>query len=235
MDAVELLARQPLFQGLGADALGAVAGRTVRKRLSRGAILFREGDACRGLFIVVRGRVVAYRAGAEGREQVLDAAGPGESIAELPLLDTGPYPASARAAEPSEVLFLSVNDFEWLYRSNPEIADSVVRCLGGRLRRLVRLVGKLALSDVSARVAFALLEYGAAHGPVRDGSTFRLPRRHHELAAELSTTRESVTRAFAKLRRDGLIAQRGRDIVILSAHRLRGLAGTGESPLRIPA
>jgi len=235
MDVVELLARQPLFERLGLEALRTVSGRTVRRRLSRGAMLFREGEACRGLYIVIRGRVVAYRAIADGREQILDTAGPGQSIAELPVLDGGPYPASARAAETTDVLFLSVNDFEWLYQSHPEIAGAVVRCLGQRLRSVVRLVGKLTLNEVPERVAFSLVEYASAHGPLRDGTRFRLPRRHHELAAELSTTRESVTRAFSKLERDGVISRRGRDIVILSVERLRALAGTGASPLRLPA
>ena len=54
-----------------------------------------------------------------------------------------------------------------------------------------------------------------------------MPRRHYELAAELSTTRESVTRTLMKLREEGVIAQRGRSVEILNLAKLRQLAGGG--------
>lgn len=227
MDPIAVLQQTSLLKGLNEEALRAVAGRTVIKRLPRNAILFREGELCRGLFVVTRGRVVAYQASPDGREQVLDTVGPGNTIAELPLFDGGPYPASARALEDSEVLFLSLNDFQWLYRTYPEIADHVIQRLGYRMRRMVQLVNKLSLKDVPSRVAVSLLEYASADGPLRDGVTFRMPRRHYELAAELSTTRESVTRTLMKLREEGVIAQRGRAIQILSVAKLKQLATGG--------
>lgn len=232
MDPISVLQRTSLLHGLSEEALRAIAGRTVGKRLARGALLFREGEACRGLYVVLRGLIAAYQASPDGREQVLDTAGPGQTIAELPLFDGGPYPASARALEDSELLFLSLNDFQWLYRTHPEIADHVIQRLGQRLRRLVRLVTKLSLQDVPARVAASLLEQAEASGtPLRDGMAFRMPRRHYELAAELATTRESVTRTLMKLREDGIIAQSGHTIRILSVARLKQAAGGGAVPV----
>lgn len=233
MDAVAILGTQPLFEGLSPDALRAVATRVVPKRISRGANVFREGEACRGLYIVVRGRLMAYKSSPDGREQVLDSAGPGQSIAELPLLDGGPYPASARAVEDTEVLFLSIDDFQQLYRGNPDIADVIIRRLGERLRRLVRMVGTLTLKDVPARVATRLLDEAAAAGRLENGGTFTLSRRHYELAAELATTRETVTRALMKLRDEDVISQEGATIRILDLARLREVAGTAAVPIRL--
>jgi CRP-like cAMP-binding protein len=235
MEIIEILGRQRLFEGLSTEALQAVAGRIIRRQLARDALLFREGEPCRGLYIVVRGRVMAYKASADGREQALDSAGPGQTIAELPLFDGGPYPASARAVENSELLFLSIDDFQQLYRKNPEIADIVIRRLGERLRKLVRLVGTLTLKDVPARVATRLLEYAATSGPLHNGASFVLARRHYELAAELATTRESITRALTKLREDGVISQKGSVIEILDLSRLRKVAGDSSVPMRIVA
>lgn len=234
MDPVAMLQQTALLEGLDEEALRAIAERTVRRRLSRDTMLFREGDPCRGLFVVTKGSVVVYKASPDGREQVLDTIGPGNTIAELPLFDGGPYPASARALENGEVLFLSLNDFQWLYRTHPEIADHVIRRLGYRMRRMVQLVNKLSLKDVPSRVAATLLEYASAAGPVRDGVTFRMPRRHHELAAEISTTRESVTRALMKLRKDGVIARQDRAIRILDVAKLKQLAAGGTT-LSYPA
>jgi CRP/FNR family transcriptional regulator, cyclic AMP receptor protein len=225
MDVRTILRELPLFAGLSPEALASVAERAVTRRLPRDAILFREGQACLGLYVVVEGRILVYQASPDGREYVLDNVRPGHSLAELPLFDGGPYPASARAAVDSTLLFLSIAEFQALYRSNPEIADTVIRHLGMRMRRMVRLVERLSLKDVPARLAATLLDYARAANVLQSGAAFRLPRTHHDLAAELATSRESVSRAFARLRRDGIIDQRGPDIRILSVERLRSAAG----------
>jgi CRP/FNR family transcriptional regulator len=225
----DALRRLPVFSRLSDEALTAVASRTVTKRLRRNAVLFRRGAPCQGLYVVLAGRVRVYRANSQGREQTLHVQGPGQSIAEVPLFDGGPYPASARAEEDSIVLFLAIDDFQWLYRNHPEIADSVIRELGRRLRRMVSLVEKISLRDVPARMAMTLLEYAerkAGEGGGRE-LEFTLSRTQEELAAELATTRESIARALSRMRQEGVIDQRGAEVRILDLPRLERLAYTG--------
>src|SRR5690606_8112575 len=143
--------------------------------------------------------------------------------AEVPLFDGGPYPASARADVDSRILFLPLNDFQWLYRHHPEIADSVIQELGRRLRRMVRLVEKISLRDVPSRVAMTLLEYAERQGGSGE-LEFELPRTQEELAAELATTRESVARALSQLRKSGAIAQKGSHVRVLDLRRLESVA-----------
>lgn len=112
MEAVAILRKLPLFSGLSEEALKIAADRTVIRSLPRNTTLFRKGEPCRGLHVVVGGRVEVYRANREGREQVLHVQGPGEPLAEVPLLDAGPYPASARAVEGTRVLFLPLESFQ---------------------------------------------------------------------------------------------------------------------------
>jgi len=162
-----------------------------------------------------------YRASPDGREQILHMHGPGQPLAEVPLFDGGPYPASARTMEPSRLLFLALDDFQWLYRNHPEIADATIRELGRRLRRMVGLVEKISLRDVPARVALTLLEYAESSGDLRDGMTFELHRTHEQLAGELATTRESVSRALGRLQKDGLISKRGALLAIPSVAGLQ--------------
>lgn len=227
IDATDVLKRLPLFAGLSDDAVRAVAARTVPRTLRSNAQLFRRGEACHGLYIVVEGRIQVYRASPDGREQVLHSEGPGKSVAELPLFDGGPYPASARALEDSRLLFLPRDAFQTLYHSNPEIADAVIRELGRRLRRLVGLVDKVTLKDVRARVAATLAEFAEAAGVFRNGGTLVLRQTQEELARGLATTREGVARALAGLRRDGIIAQEGGRVRILDAAALDDAARGG--------
>ena len=227
-EAANQLRRFSLFAKLGDDALAAVARRTVVRTVPAGTVLFREGEACRGCYLVVEGSVRVYRANVDGREQVLHTQRGGQALAEVPLFDGGPYPASARALEQARTLFLSVDDFQALYRQHPEIADSVIRELGRRLRRAVRLIDKISLKDVPARVAMTLLEYAEAAGGIGRVETFTVPRTQDELAAELATTRESVARALAQLRRRGIIEQKGSAVRILRPAVLQSMAFGGK-------
>jgi CRP/FNR family transcriptional regulator len=227
---VELLQSLALFSGLSDAALAAVADRTSERSYPRGATVFRKDEICHGLYVVLEGQVKIYRSSPDGREQVLHIEGPGDPLAELPLFDGGPYPASARTLEESRLLFLPLDAFQSLYRQNPEIADAVIHDLGRRLRRLVALVHRVSLKDVGARVATALIDYAEAASSFRDGAVFLLPRTQEELAAELATTRESVARGLGKLRRAGIIQQDGPHIRILAAERLAA-AARGEPDL----
>ena len=221
-DLLPILGGLRLFRGLGPDALERIAARCVVRQAPARRLLFRMGDPCEGLWIVVRGRVRIYRANRSGREQVLHDQGPGQPLAEVPLFDGGPCPANARAEEDSELVFLPRADFELLYRTEPAIADAVIRDLGRRLRGAVRLIEKISLRDVPSRVGLTLLEFAAAApGPGGVGADgrdrarpFALPLTQTELAESLAATRESVARALRTLREEGLIEQEGAQVRI---------------------
>lgn len=212
------------FKELSPEALAVVARRLVRRSVPAGSILFLKGERARGVYLLVRGRVEIYQSTADGREQVLHSETPVQSIAELPVFDGGEYPASGRTVEDSELLFLSLDDFQRLYREHPEIADAVIRNLGRRLRGLVAVLDKVSLRSVPGRVAKTLLEQAERVGPLRNGLTFTIQRTQSELAHELATSRESVARALGDMRRTGIISTAGRSVTILSAEGLEELA-----------
>lgn len=208
VDTVEILGGLRLFRGLEPAALERIAVHCVVRRVAAGKQLFRTGDPCAGLWVVLRGRVRIYRASPDGREQVLHVQGPGQPLAEVPLFDGGPCPAHARVEEASELLYLSREAFEGLYRSEPAIADAIIRDLGSRLRHAVRLIEKISLRDVPSRVGLTLLELASGDG----GSAtrpFTLTRTQAELAESLATSRESVARALRHLADEGLIEREG--------------------------
>jgi len=232
-ETVQVLGGLGIFKGLPLETLEGIARRCVVRTVPERSLLFRKGEPCHGLYVVVRGRVRIYRANREGKEQVLHEQGPGQALAEVPLFDGGPCPASARAEEPTRLLFLPRHEFEELYRGEPAIATAVIRDLGRRLRGAVGLIEKISLRDVPSRVGLTLLEFaeaaaaGAPLGP-RKGAPpvpasrpggepppvdrslpFDLPRTQGELAEALATTRESVARALRTLREEGLIEQEG--------------------------
>jgi CRP/FNR family transcriptional regulator len=225
-----LLHQIPLFAELHHADLVQLARRCVRRELAAGTVLFTTGEECRGLYMIESGRVRIYRTDPAGREQVLHVEGPGRTVAELPLFDGGTYPASAVTIEDSTLVFLPRSAFEFLYRNQPDIAQAVIRALGRRLRHLVHLTETLAFRDVAARLAMLLVGYAERSGtdsPV--GVEIELDRTQEELAHEIGTARESVSRAMKQLRRKGLIKPLGRNrLLIPDVQQLRALLPGGD-------
>ncbi len=175
-----------------------------------------RGEAAKGLFVIVRGRVRVYQIGDTGREHVLRVDGPGESVAEMPLFDGGPYPAYAEASEDSFVFMLGREPFREMLRQHSEVAEHVIRALAQRLRRLVQTVEGLALKEVRQRVAAWLLQLAEQHG-----DEFTLPVSNEELAAQLGTAREVVSGILHGFAHDGLLELEGRHVRILDLKALR--------------
>ncbi|HEX6965045.1 MAG TPA: Crp/Fnr family transcriptional regulator [Gemmatimonadaceae bacterium] len=229
MDVVALLRQLPIFLELDDVALQRLAERCVPRTVGAGHVLFTTGEECRGLYIIESGRVRIFRVSPDGREQVLHVEGPGRPVAELPLFDGGPYPASAMTMEDSTLVFLPRADFEYLYRTHPDIAQAIIRGLGKRLRHLVHVTETLAFRDVAARLAMLLADY-AERSDRRTGASvvLKLDRTQEELALEIGTARESVSRAMKQLRRKGLIESMGGGrLRIPNVGRLRALARGG--------
>ena len=93
-----------------------------------------------------------------GRQQVLAVNVPGESVAELPVFDGGPYPASAVATEGTEIAFISRRDFHAYCMEHPEVPLKVLSVVGARLRRLVGIIEELSFTTIRQRLISVLVK-----------------------------------------------------------------------------
>jgi CRP/FNR family cyclic AMP-dependent transcriptional regulator len=224
---VASLAAVPLFSGLSPEEVHLLAARFVRKRYGHGELLFSEGDPCRGLHIIASGKLRIFKSSPAGREQVLAVEGPGGSVAELPVFDGGPYPASVSAVEDSQILFVSRQDLRNFCLQHPEVALKMLAVVGARLRRLVGIIEELSFTTVRQRLVAALVRLAQTAGrPAGDGIAFELPGTHQEMAHQLGTVRELVSRNLMRLQAEGLIHVDARSIVVLD---MPGLAAVLDS------
>ena len=132
---MQVLGKLPIFSGLTEAELRYIAQCAAPRRYAAGAVLFSEGEPCAGLYVVLRGHIRVFKTSAAGREQVLTIDGPGSSVAELPVFDGGPYPASGTAVSDATLLFIGKQDFQALCLAHPQVALKVLRVVGARLRR----------------------------------------------------------------------------------------------------
>src|SRR5579875_3126338 len=228
-DAITMtLGSVALFSGLSPNELHLLAARAIRKRFAQGELLFSEGDPCNGLHIIARGKLRIFKSSPNGRQQVLAVEGPGGSVAELPVFDGGPYPASAAAAEEAQILFISRDDFRRLCLQRPEVALKILAVVGARLRRLVGIIEELSFSTVRQRLVAMLVQLAQADGQrTAQGIELQLPGTHLELAQQLGTVRELVSRNLTRLQAEGLVQVEGHHIVVRDLAGLRAALEAG--------
>ncbi|MFP5225984.1 MAG: Crp/Fnr family transcriptional regulator [Acidobacteriota bacterium] len=204
-----------LFSGLSPDELRLLAAHAVRKKFAQGELLFSEGDPCKGLHIIATGKLRIFKSSASGREQVLAVEGPGGSVAELPVFDGGAYPASVSAVEEAQILFISRDDLRRVCIEHPEVALKMLAVVGARLRRLVGIIEELSFATVRQRLVSALVRLAQSQGTkTAQGIEFQLPGTHQDLAHQLGTVRELVSRNLMRLQAEGLLQVDARSIVV---------------------
>jgi CRP/FNR family transcriptional regulator len=207
----EFIARVPLFNGLSEPEVQALSQRAVERRFEAGQMLFWEGEPCAGIFLIGRGSVKIFKTSAAGREMMLALETAPSTVAELPLFDGGPFPASVRAVDEVISYFINKSDFQQVCRQYPDVALKLLAVVGRRLRHLVSVVESMTFGSVTQRLARMLLDYSRQGG----SDEFPLAVTHQELASRLGTVREVVSRNLARFRAEGLIQIQGHQVKLL--------------------
>lgn len=210
-----------LFAGLPAADLEEIAGFSQLRSLEKGEYLFREGAPSEGFYVVQRGAVNVHRVSQAGKEQVIAIFRAGASFAEAALAtDTG-YPADARAVEPTSVILVPKTPFVALFARRPDLSLRMLASMSMHLRVLVSLVEDMTLKDVETRLINWLLKRCEVTRVEPQEIVLTITKR--VLAGELSTSSETLSRTFAKLREDGLLEVDGSVLRIMNAPKLRAL------------
>jgi CRP-like cAMP-binding protein len=221
LDPVETLRRVPFFGVLPPDELKALASHCVVRRLAKDEMLFAEGDACEGLYVIQDGALKLFKMADTGREQVLVIERAGSTVGELPLFDGGALPASAAAIQDSTLLYLPKREFLDLCRRNCEVAFAVIRTLAWRFRYMTSLVEELSLKEVSHRLARFLRDRALKSGvQTKRGVEFPLEETNQQIGAEIGTVRDLVSRNLRRFVDRGIIRLERRKVIVLDMAEL---------------
>jgi CRP-like cAMP-binding protein len=210
-DLLESLAAHPLFARLTTQARADVAVRMIPRQYRRGAVIFSEGEPATALHLVGEGTVRIVKRSPNGREQTLLFADAGETFAEIPIFDHGPYPAGAEAFTNTLIYALPTADVLRLLRTVPAFAESALAIFSSRNRHLTEIVENLAFRPVIGRVAQTLLD-----DPHEQTQT--------QMAAMVGAAREMVNRSLHTLEREGIIEMVSGRIAIRDRDRLAEIA-----------
>ena len=217
----EVLKQAPLFKGLEDEAAAALAAAMGTLKLTRGQVLFHEGDSEDRLYVVVSGKIKLGRSGSAGRENLLAVLGPGQMFGELSVFDPGPRSTTATAVTNTELRTLEHDELNGWLTNNPEVAQGLLGQLAARLRRANDVVADLVFSDVPGRVAKALLDLASRFGDRReDGIQVHHDLTQEELAQLVGASRETVNKALADFAARGWIRLEPRSVTLLDVERV---------------
>jgi CRP/FNR family transcriptional regulator, cyclic AMP receptor protein len=189
-----------------------------------GAVLFAEGQSSRGVFIVRRGRVKLSVCGSDGRTLILRIVHPGSPLGVAAVVSGREYEATAETQEPSEISFLRRSDLLRLMRLHGDLALWVTQNISADYATTCREIRDLILSDsASEKLARLLMGWLDENTKSRNPTQMKLAMTHEEIGQMIGSSRETVSRLFAGMKKQRIIQQTGSTLVIPSRLALESL------------
>lgn len=216
-DIQHFLEKIDIFKSLPKQSIQLLDKRIVKKVFKKGDQIISEYEKAEAIFFIHSGIVKLTKQDAHGNEMITCIKKKGEIFAEACLFNAEGtyYPATATMIKDGEISFLKTEDLEQELMLYPEIAVQMIRYMSEQLRDFTSILRDIALLDVymkTVRTLERLAEkFGANHC---NRMHIELPITVQEFSTIVGTTRESVSRVFSKLKKDGLLEFSGKNIII---------------------
>ena len=192
----------------------------------KGAVLFVEGQAPRGIFVLCKGRVKLSICSTDGKTLILKIAEPGEVLGLSATVAGKPYELTAETIDPCQVNFVKREDFQRYLREHGDACLRVAEQLSEKYNNACHEVRSLGLShSAGEKLAKLLLEWTSRNGEAaKQEPRLKLALTHEEIAQMIGTSRETVTRLFADLKRRQIVQSKGSTLLIRNKAALRAMA-----------
>jgi|SRR5215510_4763939 len=217
----ETLAKVGLFQSLDSTAIRHLDTQCSWRRAARNAWIIDYQDPSNDVFFVVSGTVRVKIQSVSGREILLRQIGAGEFFGELAAIDNQPRSSGIVAVTDVTVARMPASVFRATVHAHPDVCDRLLTLLAGQIRMLANRVNEYSTLDVRFRIYAELIRLSRPDPKQDKQSLISPPPVHSEIAARVSTRRETVAREFKALERAGLMERRRGAIVLTDVAQLR--------------
>jgi len=202
----DYLRRVPLFAPVPASDLEAVARASRLLMRRKGARVFEEGSPADCCLVLTTGRAKVVMSGEHDSEIILGMIEPLTVVGELALIDRSTRSAAIVATEDCQFIRISPEAFDSL-RRNPAFQQQLLGQLATMLRKANDQLRAMSTFGTTERVAWALGRLARERGRLKGTSIIIEPRpTHQDLADQIGTSRETVTRALIALKRKKCVA-----------------------------
>lgn len=210
------------FSGLGEDLRAALADELPVHDHPARSLILREGEKTSGFYFLHAGKARIFRLGPDGREQTFRLVEPGDTFAEVPMLDRGPNPATVETLEPSQVVLIPSKVMFALMARRPEVAAALLEHIARRLRAFTELVEQMGQQTVRGRVSRYLYDLAREEGvQTPEGIVVQRSLTQQDLASLVGSVREVVSRTLKVMAEEGIVEVRRKEIVVRDLAALR--------------
>jgi CRP/FNR family transcriptional regulator, cyclic AMP receptor protein len=215
-----------LFCDLPPAALQSFENIKFATAYPQGAVLFVEGQMPRGIFVICKGSVKLSINSPNGRTMIVKLAEAGEVLGLSATISGKPYEVTAETIDPCQINFVKRDDFLRFLKDDVDACFKVAEQLGEKYHNACKEVRALGLSHSAAeKLATLLLEWGSKNGAAgKPELRLKLRLTHEEIAQMIGTSRETVTRLFADLKKRQIVQTKGSTLVIRNTGALRDIA-----------
>lgn len=208
----------PQLQKINDTAWQQAAGQAQVMEVPKGAILFRDGDLCKAYVFVIDGAVKVQKNDVQGREILLYRVEEGQTcmLTTSCLIGGQAYPAEGIAETDVKLAVLPAPAFETAIAKSDGFRRFVLASIGSRIGDLMLLVEDVAFGRMDVRLARLLSRRC-------EGNSKVLRTTHQELAVELGTAREVISRLLKDFERKGWVALKRGEVELLDCQALESL------------
>jgi CRP/FNR family transcriptional regulator, cyclic AMP receptor protein len=190
-----------------------------------GAILFMEGEAARGVYIVCQGRVKLLTTNSDGKTLIFKIAKPGEILGLNATLSGTPHEITAETLQPTQLAYVGREDFLKFIKENGDACLQVAQHLGRDCHSAYEVIRSIGLSNsVEEKLARFLVEWSAGGQSINGGLRVKLALTHEEIAQLIGCSRESVSRSFSDFKRRHLVEVNGSTLLVQDKAALETMA-----------
>jgi CRP/FNR family transcriptional regulator, cyclic AMP receptor protein len=192
----------------------------------QGAVLFVEGQAPRGVYIVCGGRVKLSTTSREGKTLILRIAQAGEVLGLHATVSGKPYELTGETLQPCQLDFIRRDDFLRFLQHHGDACLNAAQHLSQNCQDAYEMIRSLGLShSVGEKLARLLLEWASDGETTKDGIRIKISLTHEEIAQLIGTSRETVTRVLSEFREKKFAQLRGSTLMIMNRPGLEKLVG----------
>jgi len=216
---------QSVLAGLPKEDLLLLTAHESIDMYSKGQVIFREGAYPSGIYFIINGMAKKYKVDKDGKEQIIYVANAGELLGYHAILEEERYPDSAAALEESKIGFIPKEDFLAALQHSAVLNKRLLKTLSHEFAVLINSMTLFAHRPVRERLAIQLVvlreKYKVDFQP---GMSVEINMSREDLASLVGTARENVLRSLAELKEEGIIATKGRKIIVTDILRLLKVA-----------
>jgi CRP/FNR family cyclic AMP-dependent transcriptional regulator len=214
------------FCGLSGEGLLAFQRIALPRTQPAGAVLYAEGQAADGIFVLCNGRAKISISSRRGSVVILKIAEAGEALGLEAVLARRPHEETAELLDSCQIKFIPKHDLCAFLAEHPEAALRAAHQLNVNCRSAREQIRHIGFSVSGSEKLTRLLVTWASAGKINrhQERIVQMPFTHQEIAQMIGSTRETITRVLNHWKRERIIEVSGKTLIVKNLEELEKLA-----------